>query len=157
MIEQDSIKNFIWESAKETFETMIFLPIEQADGQSDPSKFPSLICTITFTGPLQGFFSILCCTEGVEKIARAMSMTEPNDSIEESDICDAWGEVTNMVIGGIKSRMNEAAPDIKISIPTVTTGMEIRPIFSKGMTRINIATKADGHAMEMALMYKTVS
>ena len=157
MVDQGLIRNSIWESTKETFETMIFLPVEQADGQDNPATSTSLICTITFTGQMQGSFSILCCVGGMEKVARAMLMIEGNDSIEESDICDAFGELTNMIIGGIKSRMNNTTPDIQISIPLVTKGLEIQPIISKGMRRIDIATKADGQAMKMAMMYRCES
>jgi len=157
MVDQDLIKNFIWESTKETFETMIFLPVEKADGQDNSATSASLICTITFTGQIQGTFSILCGLEGVEKIARAMLMIEGDDPMEVPDICDAFGELTNMVIGGIKIRMNDTTPDIQISIPSVTKGLEIQPILSKGMARIDVTAKADGQAMKMAMMYKSQS
>ena len=157
MVGQDLIKDSIWESTKETFETMIFLPVEKADGQDDPAASTSLICTITFTGRMQGAFSILCCIEGAEKIARAMLMIEGNDSMKESDICDAFGELTNMILGGIKSRMNDTTPDIQISIPLVAKGREIQPILGKGMVRIDVAAKADGQAMKMAMMYRSQS
>ena len=62
MVGQDLIKDSIWESTKETFETMVFLPVEEVDVQNDPAaSTASLICTITFTGQLQGVFSVLCC------------------------------------------------------------------------------------------------
>ncbi len=34
MVDADLMKKFMWESTKETFETMIFLPIEKTDDQS---------------------------------------------------------------------------------------------------------------------------
>ena len=55
MIDQQLIGNFIWESTKETFETMIFLPVEKADEQSEATAAKSLICTITFTLTRQYF------------------------------------------------------------------------------------------------------
>jgi len=154
MIDQDLIKKSIWESTKETFETMIFLPIEEADGQDAAESSTSLICTITFKGQMQGAFSILCCVEGVEKIARAMLMLEPADPIEEADICDAFGELNNMIIGGIKTRINDVASDIQISTPSVTKGLEIEPILGKAMQKVDVASKADGELMKMALMYR---
>ena len=155
MVDQDLIKNSIWESTKETFETMIFLPVEKTDGQDAPSASVSLICTITFTGQLQGAFSILCGLEGVEKIARAMLMIEDDNPMEVPDICDALGELANMIIGGIKSRMNDTTPDIQISIPSVTKGLEIQPILGKAMTKVDITAKTGGETMKMAMMYKS--
>lgn len=151
MIDQDLIKNSIWESTKETFDTMIFLPVEKTDEQGESST--SLICTITFTGEIQGAFSILCGLEGVQKIAKAMLMIEGDDPVEEADSCDAFGELTNMIIGGLKSRMSDVTPNIQISVPAVTKGLEIQPILGKGMTRIDLAAKADGHTLAMAIMY----
>ncbi|MBA7705762.1 hypothetical protein ES703_114601 [subsurface metagenome] len=134
MVDQASIKNFMWESIKETFETMISLPIEKTDEEGnklDPSA--SLICTITFTGPLQGVFGVQCCTKGAEKIAKAMLMAGPDDPISEAEICDALGEVTNILIGGIKGKMSGAemihrmkADNATKSIPVVVVSTESR-------------------------------
>ena len=157
MVDRDLIKSSIWESTKETFETMIFLPVEKNDEQNNLAASTSLICTITFTGQMQGAFSILCGLEGVEKIARAMLMIEGDDPMEVPDICDAFGEVTNMIIGGIKSRMNDVAPDVQISIPSVTKGLEIQPILGKGMTRVDLSAKTEDQFMEMAMMYQSES
>ena len=132
MVDQTSIKNFMWESIKETFETMISLPIERTDEEEEDKLDPSvsLICTITFTGPLQGVFGVQCCAKDAEKIAKAMLMAGPDDPISEAEICDALGEVTNILIGGIKGKMSEAVGNIQISIPSVTKGLEMRPAIS---------------------------
>ncbi len=39
MVDQDLIKDSIWESTKETFETMVFLPVEKVDGQDNPAVY----------------------------------------------------------------------------------------------------------------------
>ncbi|MHC4926950.1 MAG: chemotaxis protein CheX [Planctomycetota bacterium] len=157
MIDQAVIKEYIWESAKEAFETMIFLPIENNNGQSDPEEGAavSLIGTITFTGQLQGSFSILCRMEGVEKIARAMLMIDEPDPIEGADVCDALGEVVNLVLGGVKARLNQTLPDIQISIPTVNQGMQIHPFPNKDVTRADVIATTSGEAMKMTMLYKT--
>lgn len=157
MIDQAVIKEYIWESAKEAFETMIFLPIEKSEGQSDPEEGAavSLIGTITFTGQLRGSFSILCRMEGVEKIARAMLMIDEPEPIEGADICDALGEVVNLVLGGVKTRLNNTIPDIQISIPTVTQGLQIHPFPNKDMIRADVIAITGDETMKMTLLYKT--
>ena len=48
MIDSAALKTAINESAKEAFETMVFLPIEQIPDQPDsPEPVISLICTIS--------------------------------------------------------------------------------------------------------------
>ena len=153
MIEQVTVSDIIWESTKEIFETMIFLPVEKPETSEIEISSTSLICTITFTGQIQGSFSILCSLEVVEKIARAMLMIE-EDPLDDSEISDAFGELANMVIGGIKSRLSETFADFQISIPAVTMGMEIQPILNKGMERVDFAANADGQPMKMSMMFK---
>jgi CheY-specific phosphatase CheX len=155
MDNNDLIKDSIWKSASETFATMIFLPIEKTDKteiQSDATS--SLICSITFTGPIQGVFSICCSVVTAEKIARAMLMSEPDDELAEADICDALGEVNNMVLGGIKTRIAEAFGEIQISIPSVIKGLEIQPAMGKDTSEQHVCAKADGELMKMTVVYK---
>lgn len=154
MCEPEVIKQSIWESAKETFETMIFLPFGDPEAQPVPANSPSLIGAITFTGQVQGAFSILCRREGAEKIARSMLMSEPDDAVEPADICDAFGELTNLVIGGIKSRINKVVTDMQISIPSVTEGLEIQPFPHKHMTRVDVEANTDGEPVQMTMIYK---
>ena len=158
MIEQDSIKNFMWESAKETFETMIFLPIERADGDGDkldPSV--SVICTITFTGLIQGVFAIRSSATTVEKIGRAMLMSGPDDPMSDAEVYDALGEVTNMIVGGVKGKMVEAVGEISISIPSVIKGVEIRPAMGRNAETVDLDTKVDGETVKLIMMYKSES
>jgi CheY-specific phosphatase CheX len=155
MDNNELIKDAIWKSASETFETMIFLPIEKADDsecQGDATS--SLICTITFTGPLQGVFAIRCSAVTAEKIARAMLMSEPDDVLEEADICDALGEVNNMVIGGFKSNIAESYGEIQISIPSVVKGLEIQPAMGKETSEEHVCAKVDGEAMKMSVVFR---
>ena len=155
MDSSELIKDSIWKSASETFATMIFLPIEKVDdtdGEGDAVS--SLICTITFTGSLQGVFAIRCAAATAEKIARGMLISEPDDELSESDICDALGEVANMVIGGIKTRVSEVVGEMHISIPTVIRGLEIRPAMGRNTTEEHVYAKADGESMKMSVVFK---
>lgn len=155
MTEEASVKKAIWESAKEIFDTMIFLPVKELDGQYDPSNSAeSLICTITFTGKIQGSFSTLCDVENAQKIARAMLMLEADAEISQTDTCDALGEVTNMIIGGLKSRLSDAAKDMQIFIPATIKGMEIQQIIGKNTKKVNLAIDVDGKTIKIAMMYK---
>lgn len=152
----DVIKDIMWDSAKEAFEKMIFLPVETTEKTLEESS-KTLCGTITFTGQVLGSFSILCRTEGAEKIARAMLMMEPDDPVTETDVCDAFGELTNLVIGGIKTRLNDATPDFRISIPTVTQGLQINPSLRKGMTQTDMTVDSSGEPLQMIMIHKTAA
>lgn len=157
MVEQILIQDFMWDSIKETFETMIFLPIEKTEEPGGESDHTSLICTITFTGPLQGSFSMMGALPTVEKIARAMLMLEADDPMEDADTSDAFGEVVNIVLGGIKAKLNDIAPDIQISIPSSTKGKEIGPLQGKDTVRADLVTRLENEPIHLAMVYKANS
>lgn len=155
MIEQSVLQEHTWESAKETFETMICLPIERTEEDIALDASQLIICIITYSGSMEGAFTARCTTECASKIARAMLMLEPDDPLEDPDICDAFGEVVNMLIGGFKTRINETMPDIQISIPSVVKGLDIEPTMGKGAVKFNVGAMVDGHAMKLTVMFKS--
>lgn len=79
----------------------------------------------------------------------------PDDPLSETESCDAFGEVVNMLIGGFKSRISEVAPDIQISIPSVFEGLDIEPRPRTGASKIDVATTVDGMPMVVAVTYRT--
>lgn len=153
-METDVMKDTMWNSAREAFEKMIFLPLETTDQTLEESS-KTLIGTITFSGQMLGSFSILCRVEGAEKIARAMLMMESDEPVTPADVSDAFGELTNLVLGGIKTRLNDTTPDIRISIPTVTQGLQINPSLRNGMTQTSMTANSDGEPLQMTLIHKT--
>ncbi len=155
MIDQDSLKEHVWDSVKEVFETMIALPVERVDGEVELEATQAMVCVITFAGPLEGSFSACCAKACAEKIGKAMLMLGPDDPLSEAESCDAFGEVVNMLIGGFKSRISEIAPDIRISIPSVFEGLDIQPKPRKGAERVDVATTVDGMGMELTVTYRS--
>ena len=155
MVDQAFLKEQVWESVKETFETMIMLPVERVDGEVELEEAQAMIAVITFGGPLEGSFSACCAKACAEKIGKAMLMLGPDDSLSEAESCDAFGEVVNMLIGGFKSRVSEVAPDIQISIPSVFEGLDIQPKPRRGASRVDIATTVDGMGMVLTIMCRS--
>ena len=135
MIETVALEECLWESAKESFATMIMMPIEKTeDFDAEFEDMQAVVGSITFSDALQGAVIIKCCSKSAENIAKNMLMMEPDEAIEMSEVQDAFGEVVNLVIGGFKSRIAESVGSIDISVPMVMEGMEMIP-----------ATGADGH------------
>ena len=155
MIDQAFLKEQVWGSVKETFETMIALPVELVDGEVELEDAQAMICVITFGGPLEGSFSACCAKACAEKIGKAMLMMSPDDPLSEAERSDAFGEVVNMLIGGFKSRVSEVAPDIQISIPSVFEGLDIQPKPRRGASRVDIPTTVDGMGMVVTVMCRS--
>ena len=68
-----------------------------------------------------------------------MLMMSPEDEITTEDIFDAAGEVANLVLGGLKSRIADSVGDIDLSIPMVIEGREIVPSIGKNDGKIEVS------------------
>jgi len=155
MLEQSVLQEHVWESTREAFETMINLPVEHGDDNTELETSQLVICIITFSGTMEGAFSARCTTACAEKIAKAMLMMTADDDISEPEICDAFGEVTNMLVGGFKTRLNADFPDIQISIPSVVKGLDIEPTMGKGALRCDLTVSVEGEPMRLTVIHRS--
>lgn len=137
MIEQKTYHETVLDAAKEVFETMIFMEIEPTASSEQIDH--SLLGSITFRGNLEGCLGISLSWPCAQAIARNMLALEPDAEISEREVCDAVGEVANMVMGSIKSRIQDTYPDIAVSIPTVVTGRELSSSLPDGTEKVSVS------------------
>ncbi|MBN1546427.1 MAG: chemotaxis protein CheX [Syntrophaceae bacterium] len=77
---------------------------------------------IGLTGSARGSMAISFSTGSILQIVRNM-LGEEHDSVD-SDICDAVGELTNMVSGDARKRLEQEGLSITASLPTVVAGRD---------------------------------
>ncbi len=149
------LSEHLWQSVLEAFETMIPLPIQRAD-DPDPAPYDGLLWagSITFTGDLRGCLTLLCSAGCGKKMARAMLMLEESEPVDEAELKDALGEIVNLAIGGLKSRLLAEGCALDISIPTVTRGRGLRPALGVDVERFSLLTETEGHIFEFVLACK---
>lgn len=126
MIEQICMETALTESAKEVFETMIFMDITETSEQDVDTDQMMLLGSITFKGSLEGCLSICCSGSCARVIAANMLGMDSNEQVTPEDTYDAIGEVANMILGSVKSRLMEKVGNLEISIPSVISGREIQ-------------------------------
>lgn len=155
MVEEMCLSKALLEGAKEVFETMIFMDLEECTDDDLQIEGDALMGTITFKNSLEGCLGICCDMKCSEAIAANMLGLEPGDEISEEDICDAIGEVTNMVMGSVKTRLLEVVEDIQVSIPSVIKGHELINSMGDGTQRISVKVGIeDEHVAEFSLLYR---
>ncbi len=153
-----ALRNIMLESAKEVFETMIFLPLEETDEQDrEVEKSKSLICSITFTGHWQGCLLAQCRMESAERIAKGVLMMEPGESVKDSEVRDAFGEMANMIVGGIKTRLSDTVGELKISIPSTITGEPLEPMLSRAAEIVDLTTRVEDNILKFVMQYSSKS
>ena len=158
MVDEVCLNDTLLAGVKEVFETMIFMDVRGSDEQDQHPKGNTLLGSITFTGDMEGCLGICCSVSGAKAIAQNMlGLTEAED-LSEEEITDAIGEVTNMVMGSVKSRIQDVVGCLNVSIPTVVRGRSLDNSLGdhgnpthKTLMKLNVA---DEYTAELSLCYR---
>ncbi len=158
MIDEICLNEALLGGAKEIFETMIFVNLEETDETEEIIEGDSILGSITFKGGLEGCLAICCSVSCAKTIAVNMLAMEPSAELSEAEINDAIGEVTNMVMGGIKSRILDAVSNIEVSIPLVTSGQGLQNSLGEGAIKALVKVKFDNeYIAELSMLYRESS
>jgi chemotaxis protein CheX len=110
-------------STSEVLSTMLGLeatPGEVMVTVSAPSPTEGVVSVIGLAGPLQGTGIVSCGASMACSLAAAMLMGEYTTVNDE--VLDAMAELNNMVIGNVKTSLEEKVGPMGLSIPTVIYG-----------------------------------
>jgi len=111
----------------EVFSTMLGVelePCEVAVEAGEPEANDGVVSLIGLAGPWMGTGSVTCSPELACRVCGQMLMTEVPAVNEE--VLDAVAELTNMIIGGVKNRLEPNLGPLCLSIPTVVFGRNFR-------------------------------
>jgi chemotaxis protein CheX len=155
MIGQICFDTALMEAAKEVFETMVFVNIGRTDPPVADIGAESLLSTITFKGNIEGCLGVCCNKDCAKIIALNMLGMDPSEEIGVGEICDAMGEISNMVMGSVKSRVQNIITNIEVSIPSVVSGRELQNNLGdrshKYLLKLNIEEK---YVAELSLVFR---
>ena len=153
MIANICIEDVLTDSAKEVFETMVFMDIEKTSEPGPIITGNALLSSLTFHGKLEGCIG-LCCDESCAiEIASNMLGCEPRGGFANDQVHDAFGEIINMIMGKVELRLQETYGLLQASIPCVTTGMELKNSLGNNAQRFTIHLNLqDMHTLSLSLI-----
>jgi len=151
-----SLADALFAGAKEVFETMIFMSLEKCADDVVPAN-DCLLGTITFKGGLEGCVGICCSSACAKSVAANMLGMESESEMSESEIYDAIGEVTNMIMGSFKARIIESVGEVQVSIPSVIRGNNLDAVILEGQERVCVPVMLDEHVAVLSLLSKRKS
>jgi CheY-specific phosphatase CheX len=158
MANEISLSDVLLESAEEIFETMIFMSLEEASDLEPELEEDTLTGSIWFKGAISGSMAIHCSSTCAKAIAANMLAMDLIEEISGEVIFDAIGEVVNLVMGCMKSRMYESMGDLNVSIPSVVHGFDLKQRLGDDATEISVKVDIDDvHPAELSMWYKEVS
>jgi chemotaxis protein CheX len=137
----DFITNSIRQSVAQVFSTMLNVEIQYGTDHTDtgsPEANDGVVSLIGIAGTWAGTGSLTCSPALACRICSQLLMTE--SSAVDEDVLDAVAELTNMVIGNVKTDLETQLGPLGLSIPTVVFGR-------------NFKTKSAGHANWMVVEF----
>lgn len=117
----------IVKATTEVFRTMMNMRIVAGDVVVEKAKMrkSEVIGSIGVAGFLTGSISLFLPRVVAVQSVASMMMMEPEE-LEDGDLVDAIGEITNMVGGCIKTELFQKAPLFDISVPSVYVGEDLQ-------------------------------
>ncbi len=109
------------EAAREVFEIMVGAKLTLAEGEDQ--RHAGVTAMLGFAGAPCGVLSIRCPWDAAAAIAARM-LGSTLQELSPEEVCDALGEICNMVAGSIKTRLPKAGEGCMMSIPTVVRGVD---------------------------------
>jgi len=161
MVDDICISDVLLAGAKEVFETMVFMDIAEVPEPDrkieDDAMLGSITFKIDFEGNMQGCLTICCSMSCATTIAANMLGMEPTEEISEAEVRDAIGEVTNMVMGSVKTRVQDKVGNLQVSIPTVVSGRDLEYSLGDGASKVSvIVSLEDEYIADISLLCRKV-
>lgn len=121
------IAECIKQSTAQVFSTMLALELPEGETiveHSAPGSNDGVVSFIGLAGPWVGSGGLSCSPALACRICSQMLMTETASVNEE--VLDAVAELTNMVVGGVKTELEGKLGPLGLSIPTVVYGRNFK-------------------------------
>ena len=135
------------ESAREVFQVMLGSSF-RVEPSPSPESF-SLTSVIGFAGQIRGLLTLRCDHASGLSIAARMLGVQP--SLAEPEMSDALGELSNMVAGSFKAKLEQDGHQCMILVPTVISGSDyqLHNVADGLVTRL--AGRFDGGTIDISL------
>lgn len=153
-MQADQMEKLLKEAVEETFKTTL-------NAFAEPLYFDTfneieeecVISSIGFAGTLEGSCAICLPDSSACRLVSRM-LNQKIDTIS-SEIVDGIGEITNIILGGIKMKLQGTEFDFNLSVPSYIKGSRMVILSDiKKIVSINKNYKIDDIVLAISLMYK---
>ena len=122
-INREFLIETVTRATTDVFDTMLNVPAKAENtyvANLPKSSFDGIITFIGMAGPWAGTGSFCCSVSLACKLAGSLLMSEFRNIDDE--VLDAMAELTNMIMGNVKTELEEVLGPMGLSIPTVIYG-----------------------------------
>jgi chemotaxis protein CheX len=147
----DELEGLLQDAMSQTFATMLSLPLEE----TPPSDFPPdvflVAASVGFIGEVTGVVYIYCPDALALRITSKM-LGLPEAEIDGHEMVnDTMGEIGNMVVGQIKSRLCDRGHKCVLTIPSIVRGQKfcVEPVSSTSSRRVGFLSQGSPIMVEI--------
>jgi chemotaxis protein CheX len=147
-ITSSELSDAIKAATHEVFSTMLSLELQPGDvylEKQEAAPASGVVSLIGLAGPWVGTGSLSCSAAFACRIAAQLLMTEYPAICE--DVLDAVAEVTNMIIGNVKTTLENRLGGMGLSTPTVIYGRNFQTRSARNQEWTVVPFACDGDRM----------
>jgi chemotaxis protein CheX len=150
VVDHSEVAEYIKLATGEVFSQMLGMTPQAAEASQMEGPWPAgngVVAVVGIAGDWSGAGTISSSTALACQIASAMLMA-PYYSIDD-DVLDAFAEVANMIVGNVKTHLEDRIGPLGLSIPTVVHGhnFQSRTVTSQSWTVVPFTV--DGERFEV--------
>lgn len=143
------------EAISQVFTSMVFMAIDPIAPINETISKETCVCaSVSFMGKFEGSLTVRGSIACAKAITINLLAFEEDDPIEQSDIADAMGEISNMIMGSIKSLAYDTVGELAVSAPTIFSGQEMVHHLRAGEACVSTTVGVDDqYCLEVHLVY----
>lgn len=141
------------------FDTMLNMPMKEVPG--DGFSFGNelqIASSVGFTGNLNGVIYLYSTVQFAGRITSGLLGLSEAEAQQEEYVNDAMGEIANMVVGHVKSRLTDSGVACVMTIPSIVRGsrLGIEAVSRTEVVRMSFQN-GDSHLLVEVLIEKAVN
>ena len=151
-INKEWLVEIIRAATEDVFSKMLGVPVEPGEAYDEGdsgTQVGGVVSLIGLAGNWVGAGSLCCSAETACDLSSRLLMTESPEVDEE--VLDAFGELTNIIIGNFKNGLEERLGPMGLSIPTVISGHDFRARSLSGKGWVVVPFLAAGNRLNVRI------
>ncbi len=159
-IENFDIRTQIVASIVETFDTMASMEIEVFNSElPDVGGVSRMVAAVNFAGNVIGQINIQVTQSLARLMTASMLGLEPKEVEDDGEVKNMLAEISNIVVGNLKSSLNDAGYPCVISTPSLTYGADfsIKSLNMERFERLAFSYQEEMILVEVGLKTQQIS
>lgn len=147
----DEVTNCVREAVKQVFSTMVQMDLEAVDCLRLNGE-ERIASSVGFAGNLTGVVYLSAAEPFARQLTGAMTGLE-EEEMDDVIVNDAMGEITNMIVGNMKSQMSAKSVECSLTVPSIVRGthLEIETLRFQNRSKLNYKNEENFLSLEVLL------